>query len=424
MSCVFQQWKLNLTCCSFRFSSKNQKITQLVGIIFLSQCPVAQLSTALSCCCATLRGLCKLGRGTQIIKYDVMAKIELANHSRSSFWILVTTFISVPLTPFQEYSLPTQVSSCFYMFTSIALLLLSIPTRWDCRSCKWFGTNSIAATTAKGIVASAVLLQESLVVASSLSAAESRTDENPERIIPETLPVVHVYDHCPFSVRVRMALGLKNVKHSLYFMANDDVKTPTDLVGKKIAPILQWEDIIMPESLDIVRYLDQDDRLGPTGMIAPFTGRQDLKVWQIGVKDLLRNLLTPRYVATGLLPEFQQMDSRLFYIKKRALPRFSKEEWDLMSTEEQVKHYEDFLVRPAAAEEIAELNRQLVVLNNSIYCREYCSEGGLSYDDIDLFPRLRFITLIKGVEWPAKLRSYIDYFSVRADIPLFDGMAI
>jgi len=53
----------------------------------------------------------------------------------------------------------------------------------------------------------------------------------------DELPTVFVYDHCPFCVRVRLALGMKNVKHYVNFMANDDVATPTKLVGKKIAPI-------------------------------------------------------------------------------------------------------------------------------------------------------------------------------------------
>ncbi len=59
----------------------------------------------------------------------------------------------------------------------------------------------------------------------------------PERVVMDDLPTVYLYDHCPFCVRVRLALGIKNIKHKLYFMANDDVSTPTSLVGKKIAPI-------------------------------------------------------------------------------------------------------------------------------------------------------------------------------------------
>jgi hypothetical protein len=59
----------------------------------------------------------------------------------------------------------------------------------------------------------------------------------PERVIRDDLPAVYVYDHCPFCVRVRLALGIKNIKHRVQFMANDDVQTPSKLVGKKIAPI-------------------------------------------------------------------------------------------------------------------------------------------------------------------------------------------
>ena len=61
--------------------------------------------------------------------------------------------------------------------------------------------------------------------------------------------VLHVYDHCPFCVRVRVALGLKGIEHKLVFMGNDDVETPTALVGKKIAPIWVDDDGPMAESL-------------------------------------------------------------------------------------------------------------------------------------------------------------------------------
>jgi hypothetical protein len=50
----------------------------------------------------------------------------------------------------------------------------------------------------------------------------------------EGIPRLYIYDHCPFCVRARMVLGLKGVKHELFFLANDDVETPTALVGKKV----------------------------------------------------------------------------------------------------------------------------------------------------------------------------------------------
>ena len=70
------------------------------------------------------------------------------------------------------------------------------------------------------------------------SLSSTATDfVKPEKVVFDDLPTLYVYDHCPFCVRVRLALGVKNIKHNLYFMANDDIPTPTALVGKKIAPI-------------------------------------------------------------------------------------------------------------------------------------------------------------------------------------------
>jgi len=69
------------------------------------------------------------------------------------------------------------------------------------------------------------------------SASTAVAFEQPPRVVRDQLPTVYVYDHCPFCVRVRVAMGIKNIKHNLYFLANDDIPTPTALVGKKIAPI-------------------------------------------------------------------------------------------------------------------------------------------------------------------------------------------
>ena len=100
-------------------------------------------------------------------------------------------------------------------------------------------------------------------------------------------------------MRVRLAAGLLGIKHNLQFMANDDIPTPTALIGKKIAPIWVDEDGPMMESLDIIEKID-------TGkVLKPASGRTDLKAWQKSVQTLLRKLQRPRYVMVPL-PEFMQ----------------------------------------------------------------------------------------------------------------------
>ena len=255
------------------------------------------------------------------------------------------------------------------------------------------------------------------------SASTSIKFVKPPRVVPDTLPILYVYDHCPFCVRVRVALGFKNVKHELHFLANDDATTPTKLIGQKIAPILQYKDLIMKESMDIIEYCESLEEFGPTHVILPATGRTDLKEWQKSVQDLLRGLQRPRYVATGLLPEFQQLESRHAFISKHPMPPFGKPEWKEMEHSVKLNIYAENMAKDPAGD-IEQLNLKLVELDDIIESSDHCSPGGLSLDDVDLFSRLRSITIIKDVQWPAKLRDYMDNMSELADLPLYDQMAL
>lgn len=269
----------------------------------------------------------------------------------------------------------------------------------------------------------------------SLSASTTEVSPfvQPPRVVRDELPVVYVYDHCPFCVRVRLALGIKNVKHNVEFLANDDIPKPTKLVGKKIAPIfsIPEDDLIMMESLDIIAQVEGDERFGPTSVILPSTGRTDIKAWQKSVQVLLRTMQRPRYVATGLLPEFQQIDGRHAFIKNHQLPPYEKLEWKGDGSEENPgmdMHEKLKLYAEAMATDptplLEDLNAKLIELDDMVYSKQYCSEGGLSLDDVDLWSRLRSITIIKGIIWPEKLRAYMDILSALGDVPLYDQMAL
>lgn len=269
----------------------------------------------------------------------------------------------------------------------------------------------------------------SSLIKMSSTAASAVTSTKGPRIVRDDLPIVHVYDHCPFCVRVRFALGVKNVKHTINFLANDDVKTPTKLIGKKMAPIFEIpeDSLIMAESLDIIAKVDSDERFGTTQTIKPASSRTDLKEWQKSVQTLLRTLQRPRYVATGLLPEFQQIDGRHAFIKNHQLPPYEKKEWkaedSALSMDDKLKIYAEAMASDPIPL-VEDLNAKLVELNDKIFCEDYCTEGGLSMDDVDLWSRLRSITIIKDVIWPEKLRAYMDNLSVLSDVPLYDAMAI
>lgn len=269
-------------------------------------------------------------------------------------------------------------------------------------------------------------------LAMSTAEATAAFEQGPQ-VVRDELPVLYVYDHCPFCVRVRLALGVKNVKHLVQFLANDDVPTPTKLVGKKIAPIfsIPEDDFIMMESLDIIEKVEGDERYGVTNVIKPATGRTDLKAWQKSVQSLLRTLQRPRYVATGLLPEFQQIDGRHAFIKNHQLPPYEKPEWKGdgtdenpgMPMDEKLALYAEAMARDPTPM-IEDLNAKLIELDDLVYSEHHCSEGGFSLDDIDLWARLRSITVVKGVQWPEKLRAYMQNLSELGDVPLYDEMAL
>ena len=236
-------------------------------------------------------------------------------------------------------------------------------------------------------------------------------------------PTLYVYDHCPFCVRARLAFGLKGIKHDVRFMANDDVDLPTSLVGKKIAPIFDdGNSAPYAESLDIVRNVDADPAYGTPGAFRPLSDRTDLKAWQKSVQTPLRLLQRPRYVKT-YLPEFVTGSSRDTFVKNHQLPPYEKANWrsDEFTMDERWAMYND---QSRDAELIAEVNQKLQDLEPLIHCPDCATEGGVSLDDIDLWSRLRSLTIVKGLVFPPKVRAYLDTFADRGDLPLYDAIAL
>jgi GrxB family glutaredoxin len=238
-----------------------------------------------------------------------------------------------------------------------------------------------------------------------------------------SLPTLYVYDHCPFCVRVRLALGLKNVKYNTYFLGNDDVATPTALVGKKIAPIFEWSAggiSPMPESLDIIAKVDGDARFGPTNLLKPMSGRKDLSAWQAKAKDVNSAAQRPRYMMSPTLAEFCTQDAREAFVKNHPVAGIEKPDWKGMAADKRWQLYADSYVLSLSQIDIISAN--LAELDALIHSDASCSEGGVGLDDVDLWSRLRSVTLIKGVVWPAKLRRYMDNLAALGDVPLLWGM--
>ncbi len=212
-----------------------------------------------------------------------------------------------------------------------------------------------------------------------------------------------VYDHCPYCVRARMPFAMKNIPFELVTLVNDDEATPIAMIGAKVCPILEKPDgSFIGESLDIVNYLDQ---LDGKPIFAPSANRAALNEWIAQTSVLFRQLLYPRWV-NAPLAEFKTQGSRDYFTNKKqaAIGDFSQA---LANSEQYMKALEAHL-------------QQLAKLLSS----EHSVNAQLSVDDIDLFGRLRGITLIKGLTIPAKVRAYIDYFSRISKVPTYDDIAL
>jgi glutaredoxin 2 len=124
------------------------------------------------------------------------------------------------------------------------------------------------------------------------------------------------YVHCPFCVRVRMALGLLGIEYESLVTPYHDEKTPIDLMGVKMLPIFSWSDgDVSNESLDIIARLDEKNILEMERVKQPeFQEVEDL-LDKIGKN--VHSLCMPYWIWT---PEFDN-DSRKYFQTKKEVKR-------------------------------------------------------------------------------------------------------
>ncbi len=213
---------------------------------------------------------------------------------------------------------------------------------------------------------------------------------------------LYIYDHCPFCVRARMIFGLKNIALETIVLLNDDEATPVKLVGRKVVPILLKDDgSAMPESLDIVRYIDTHygKRLLAEQVRSP------LADWIKKVGDYYNHLLLPRFVQLGLA-EYATASARQYFIDKKT---------------ESIGDFAENLAN--SAQYIARLNADLAELDTLILS-ENAVGGDLSLEDILLFPMLRNLTCVKGLVFPDKVQAYTERMATLSGVALYTDRAL
>lgn len=130
--------------------------------------------------------------------------------------------------------------------------------------------------------------------------------------------VLYIYEHCPYCTKAQMIFGLKKVPFQVEVLLNDDEKTPISYVNAKQVPILKKEDgTYMPESMDIVHFVDQNYG-------APIVRKldtPDLDAWLKSTDELTRKLCMARYVNPAFaFKEFSTASAIQYFTKKKRQP--------------------------------------------------------------------------------------------------------
>ncbi|HEY7245238.1 MAG TPA: glutaredoxin 2 [Xanthobacteraceae bacterium] len=196
---------------------------------------------------------------------------------------------------------------------------------------------------------------------------------------------LYLFEHCSICFRVRMAAALKRLHLQETVVLEDDSETMTNLVGRRVIPILVKDDgKPMLESMDMVAHID---RLGRPVLAGP--QRSELAAWASALADKTAPLTWPRYPLLGL-PEFGTIAAHDHYVVRKR-----KSLGDLLELRAKTREYIDALMPDLEA--LDRLIESPTAVN-----------GTLSLDDIRVLPLLRSAAVVKGLRFPQKVRDYFE----------------
>lgn len=126
------------------------------------------------------------------------------------------------------------------------------------------------------------------------------------------------YVHCPFCVRVRMAMGFLKIPYESIVLPYDDEKTPVDLCQVKMLPIVDTGDgFVSNESLDIIAHLDKENFLKTKDLLRDEDALNGINELLNEIGAPVHNLAMPYWIWTR---EFDE-NSRRYFVDKKAKKR-------------------------------------------------------------------------------------------------------
>ena len=213
---------------------------------------------------------------------------------------------------------------------------------------------------------------------------------------------MYIYEHCPFCVRPRIIMGLKNLDIPLVYLANDDEKAHLDRIGKKQVPFLEKDDgSYLIESLKITEFLNNFDQ---NQVLQPKNSNPRLITLIAKLNQVSKTLIYPRL--------FTHPHNEVDFPTKSAKSYFRRKK----------EAYIGCFTACFRFPELAILETQLTLEKiNKNMAYKYATANQPSWDDITIFPILRMITLAEDViNIPINLQQYLKLFSQQTNIPLYN----
>ncbi|ENM5793765.1 glutaredoxin 2 [Vibrio mimicus] len=123
---------------------------------------------------------------------------------------------------------------------------------------------------------------------------------------------LYIYEHCPFSARVRYVAGMLNIPLDVIILDYDDDKTTNEIISSKQVPLLIKESgEAMAESLDIIQFLLESVNSSETAQPA-----QTTLDWQRSAFLPLQKIGYPRWFKLDL-PEFKTTSAQRAWQAKK-----------------------------------------------------------------------------------------------------------
>lgn len=193
--------------------------------------------------------------------------------------------------------------------------------------------------------------------------------------------ILYHYVHCPFCLRVRMTAGLLGISYESKVLPYDDEETPIKLIGKKMLPVMDIDGKVMPESLDIMMELDQENQL----KINDFLKSAEYPFFDALLKQLsglVHPMAMPCWIYT---PEFNDASRAYFQNKKESSKGPFKE---------LVKHRHEY-------------ERSLLTLLSQIKLNPFYESDHMTVKDILLASQIWGMYIVPEFQFSEKTHSYL-----------------